>query len=65
MRSYEWDWELGATSGWATRGGAFEWNKTAAFAGAVEGHSRHREQNCGCLDLGIPLANLMDKRRLG
>lgn len=31
--------ELGATSSWATAGNAFEWNKTAAYAGAVEGHS--------------------------
>lgn len=35
----------------------------ATHAGAVEGHSRHREQQCRGPDLGIQLASLADLKR--
>lgn len=35
----------------------------ATYAGAVEGHSRHREQQCRGPDLGIQLGSLMDLKR--
>lgn len=35
----------------------------ATYAAAVEGHSRHREQQCRGPDLGIQLASLMDLKR--